>query len=161
MIKRVYMLSLRERMELHLEARLIGETLVLNRSIDPLYGDYIDLNDLNVTLELRRDQVDDLMPIKEGELIEGVKARNDARMVSKIFGYPSDYDQYKIKFKGRNELGNWANVPIFIGNFCVLTSFVVVENMDPYVDEGMGELDLTEKKSTILVKYLQSGTLAQ
>ncbi|GKD46186.1 hypothetical protein Tco_1270831 [Tanacetum coccineum] len=34
-IKRVYMLSLRERMELDLEARLMGETLVLNRSLDP------------------------------------------------------------------------------------------------------------------------------
>ncbi|GJY65693.1 DNA-directed DNA polymerase [Tanacetum coccineum] len=67
LIKRVYMLSLRERMELdlearHLEARLIGETLVLNRSLDPLFGDYIELNDLNVPLELMRDQVDDLMP---------------------------------------------------------------------------------------------------
>ncbi|GJU24215.1 DNA-directed DNA polymerase [Tanacetum coccineum] len=62
MIKRVYMLSLRERMELDLEARLMGETLVLNRSLDPLYGDYIKINDLNVPLELRRDQVDDLMP---------------------------------------------------------------------------------------------------
>ncbi|GJT66104.1 hypothetical protein Tco_1017584 [Tanacetum coccineum] len=59
LIKRVYMLSLRERMELDLEARL-GETLVLNRSLDPLYGDYIELNDLNVPLELRRYQVDDL-----------------------------------------------------------------------------------------------------
>ncbi|GJW57204.1 retrovirus-related pol polyprotein from transposon TNT 1-94 [Tanacetum coccineum] len=68
LIKRVYMLSLRERMELDLEARLMGETLVLNRSLDPLYGDYIELNDLNVPLELRRDQVDDLMPtIEEGE----------------------------------------------------------------------------------------------
>ncbi|GKE97795.1 hypothetical protein Tco_0021146, partial [Tanacetum coccineum] len=68
MIKRVYMLSLRERMELDLEARLIGETLVLNRSLDHLYGDYIELNDLNVPLKLRRDQVDDLIPtIKEGE----------------------------------------------------------------------------------------------
>nr|GEU97930.1 hypothetical protein [Tanacetum cinerariifolium] len=68
LINRVYMLSLRERMELDLEARLMGETLVLNRSLDPLYGDYIELNDLNVPLELRRDQVDDLMPtIKEGE----------------------------------------------------------------------------------------------
>ncbi|GKE87521.1 hypothetical protein Tco_1564996 [Tanacetum coccineum] len=58
LIKRVYMLSLRERMELDLEARLMGETLVLNRSLDyPLYGDYIELNDLNVPLELRRDQV--------------------------------------------------------------------------------------------------------
>ncbi|GJR90032.1 putative reverse transcriptase domain-containing protein [Tanacetum coccineum] len=61
LIKRVYMLSLRERMELDLEARLIGETLVLNRPLDPLYGDYIELNDFNVPLELRRDQVDDLM----------------------------------------------------------------------------------------------------
>ncbi|GJS25169.1 putative reverse transcriptase domain-containing protein [Tanacetum coccineum] len=62
LIKRVYMLSLRERMELDLEARLMGETLVLNRSLDPFFGDYIELNDLNARLELRRDQVDDLMP---------------------------------------------------------------------------------------------------
>ncbi|GJU84512.1 hypothetical protein Tco_1292058 [Tanacetum coccineum] len=69
LIKRVYMLSLRERMELDLEARLMGETLVLNRSLEPLYRDYIELNDLNVPLELRRDQVDDLMPtIEEGEM---------------------------------------------------------------------------------------------
>ncbi|GJW40251.1 hypothetical protein Tco_0066096 [Tanacetum coccineum] len=68
LIKRVYMLSLRERMELDLEARLMGETLVLNRSLDLLYGDYIDLNYFNVPLELRRDQIKDLMPtIEEGE----------------------------------------------------------------------------------------------
>ncbi|GJT64779.1 hypothetical protein Tco_1016259 [Tanacetum coccineum] len=42
----------------------------LNKSLDPLYGDYIELNDLNVPLELKRDQVDDLMPtIEEGEKI--------------------------------------------------------------------------------------------
>ncbi|GKF04329.1 putative reverse transcriptase domain-containing protein, partial [Tanacetum coccineum] len=50
LIKRVYMLSVRERMELDLEARLMGETLVLNRSLDPLNGDYIELNDLNEPL---------------------------------------------------------------------------------------------------------------
>ncbi|GKD59330.1 hypothetical protein Tco_1296839, partial [Tanacetum coccineum] len=62
------MLSLRERMELDLESRLMGETLMINRSLDPLYKDYIELNDLNVPLELRRDQVDNLMPIiEEGE----------------------------------------------------------------------------------------------
>ncbi|GJX33075.1 putative reverse transcriptase domain-containing protein [Tanacetum coccineum] len=96
LIKRVYMLSLRERMELDLEARLIGETLVLNRSLDPFFGYYIELNDLNVPLELRRDQVDDLMPtIKEGEEVEEFRARNDARMVSKIFRYPSNCDHDK------------------------------------------------------------------
>ncbi|GKB50777.1 hypothetical protein Tco_0901530 [Tanacetum coccineum] len=52
LIKRVYTLSLKERIKLDLEARLMGETLVLNRSLDPLYGDYIELNDLNVPLEL-------------------------------------------------------------------------------------------------------------
>ncbi|GKC36942.1 putative reverse transcriptase domain-containing protein, partial [Tanacetum coccineum] len=81
LIKRVYMLSLREIIELDLEARLMGETLVLNRSLDPFFEDYIELNDLNVPLELRRDQVDDLMPtIKGCEVIKEVEARNDARM---------------------------------------------------------------------------------
>ncbi|GJZ02344.1 hypothetical protein Tco_0520305 [Tanacetum coccineum] len=50
-IKRVYMLSLRERMELDLEARLMGETLVLNRSLDPFLEDYIELKDLNEAFE--------------------------------------------------------------------------------------------------------------
>ncbi|GKA65977.1 hypothetical protein Tco_0765684, partial [Tanacetum coccineum] len=59
---------LRECMELYLEARLMGVTFMINRSLDPLYGDYIELNNLNVPLELRRDQVDDLTPtIEEGE----------------------------------------------------------------------------------------------
>ncbi|GJX73404.1 putative reverse transcriptase domain-containing protein [Tanacetum coccineum] len=59
LIKRVYMLSLRERMELDLEARLIGETLVLNRSLDPFLEDYIKLNNLNKPFELTRNQEDD------------------------------------------------------------------------------------------------------
>ncbi|GKA76667.1 hypothetical protein Tco_0783128 [Tanacetum coccineum] len=98
LIKRVNMLSLRKQMELDLEVRLMGETLVLKRSLDPFYGDYIELNDFNVPLELRRDQVNYLMPtIEEGEvvykpMIEEVKARNDNEMVSKVFGYPSDYN---------------------------------------------------------------------
>ncbi|GJR81534.1 hypothetical protein Tco_0152319 [Tanacetum coccineum] len=50
----------------------------------------------NVLVELRRDQVDDLMPaIEEGEVIEEFRARNDDRMVSKVFGYPSDCDYDK------------------------------------------------------------------
>ncbi|GKF17928.1 hypothetical protein Tco_0062846, partial [Tanacetum coccineum] len=40
LIKRVYMLSLREGMELDFKARLMGETLVINRSLDPLNEDY-------------------------------------------------------------------------------------------------------------------------
>ncbi|GJT66841.1 hypothetical protein Tco_1018321 [Tanacetum coccineum] len=66
LIKRVYMQSLREKMELDLEVRLMGETLVINRSLNPLNGDYFELNDLNEPFELRRNQGDDLMStIKE------------------------------------------------------------------------------------------------
>ncbi|GJZ86728.1 hypothetical protein Tco_0658338 [Tanacetum coccineum] len=90
------MLSLIERMELDLEARLVEETLVLNRSLDPSFGDFIELNNLNEPLELRRDQADDLMPtIKEGEVVEEFRASNDDIMINDIVGYPSEYDQDK------------------------------------------------------------------
>ncbi|GJV04917.1 DNA-directed DNA polymerase [Tanacetum coccineum] len=42
LIKRVCMLSLKEKMELDLEARLMGETLAINRSLDPFFEDYIE-----------------------------------------------------------------------------------------------------------------------
>ncbi|GJY06185.1 hypothetical protein Tco_0373239 [Tanacetum coccineum] len=185
------MLSLRERTELDLEARLMGETLVLNRSLDPFFEDYIELNDLNVPLEHRRDQVDDLMlTIKEDEVVEEFRARNDTRMVSKFFGYPSDFDYdkkirmdcaYNLKFscmigfeflhanffpilyinvmskkfhnsimkdkmeyKGNNVVGALMNIPIFVGMFSILTDFAVLEDMDAYRDEGMGDVIFSE-----------------
>nr|GFA28508.1 hypothetical protein [Tanacetum cinerariifolium] len=46
----------------------------------------------------------------------------------------------KIKFKRRNELGNFINVPVLIGNFYVVTDFTVVEDMDPYLDEEIGDV---------------------
>ncbi|GJV08939.1 hypothetical protein Tco_1346595 [Tanacetum coccineum] len=91
----VYMLSLRERMELDLEARLIGETLVINRSLDPFLEDYIELNDLNEPFELRRNQVDDLMPtIEEGEVIEKFRVRNEV-LDTGIDDYPNYCDDDK------------------------------------------------------------------
>ncbi|GKB35712.1 mitochondrial proton/calcium exchanger protein-like protein isoform X1 [Tanacetum coccineum] len=134
LIKRVYMLSLRERMKLDLEARLMGETLVLNRSLDPLYGDYIELNDLNVPLELRRDQVVDLMPT-----IEEVVSVN---MMSREFYNSIIRD--KVELKGKNIAGAFMNIPIFVRNFSVVTHFVVVENMDGYRDQDMGDIILEE-----------------
>ncbi|GJT62403.1 putative reverse transcriptase domain-containing protein [Tanacetum coccineum] len=95
LIKRVYMPSMRERMELDLEARLIGETLVLNRSLDPFMEDYIELNDLNELFELRRNQGDDLMPtIEEGEVIEEFRTR-DEDLDTEIEDYPSYCDDDK------------------------------------------------------------------
>ncbi|GJX40896.1 hypothetical protein Tco_0255886 [Tanacetum coccineum] len=192
LFKRVYMLGLRECMKLDLEARLMRETLVLNRSLDPLYMDYIELNDLTEPLELRRDQVDDLMPtIEEGEVIDEpmidiIKTRNNENFVE----FPSfcDFDwkihidcaynlrflcmigfehvsanffpivfvnvmsielynsiiKDKVEYKGKNVDGAFMNVPIFIGNFSVITHFIVVENMDGYRDQDMGDIILGE-----------------
>ncbi|GJS09984.1 hypothetical protein Tco_0366780 [Tanacetum coccineum] len=93
--KRVYMLSLRERMELDLEARLMEETLVLNRSLDPFLEYYIELNDLNEPFELRRNQGDDLMPtIEEGEVIEEFRTRDEDLDIG-IDDYPSYCDDHK------------------------------------------------------------------
>ncbi|GJT30460.1 putative reverse transcriptase domain-containing protein [Tanacetum coccineum] len=95
LIKRAYMLSLRERMELDLEARLMGETLVLNRSLDHFLEDYIELNNINEPLELRRNQGDDLMPtIKEGKVIKEFRTRDEDLDIG-IDDYPSHYDNDK------------------------------------------------------------------
>ncbi|GJU20128.1 uncharacterized mitochondrial protein-like protein [Tanacetum coccineum] len=193
-IKRVYPLGLRERMELDLEARLMGEALILNRSLDHIYGDYIELNDLNEPLELRIDQVEDLGPTTEdGEvidkpMIEETKTRNDDddEESNEINEYPSFCDigrkihidcaynlqfscmigfehvnanfililsinimskkffnsikKDKIVFEGKNVVGAFINMPIFVRNFSVITDFIVLENMDACRDEGMGEI---------------------
>ncbi|GKB03718.1 homeodomain-like protein [Tanacetum coccineum] len=186
LIKRVYMLSLRERMELDLEARLMGETLVINRSLDPLNGDYIELNDLNEPFELRRNQGDDLMPtIEEGKVIEKFRTRDD-KLDTGIDDYPSccDYDKKihidcahnlkfscmirfefthinffpllyvnvmskkfhnsimkdKMVYKGNNVIRSLMNVPIFVGTFSVVMDFAVLEDMDAFRDEGMGNV---------------------
>ncbi|GJY39922.1 hypothetical protein Tco_0426286 [Tanacetum coccineum] len=188
LIKRVYMLSLRERMELDLEARLMGETLVLNRSLDPFLEDYIKLNDLNEPFELRRNQGDDLMPtIEEGEVIEEFRTR-DEDLDTGIDDYPSYCDddkkihidyahnlkfscmigfefthvnffpllyvnvmskkfhnsimKDKMVYKGDNVVGALMNVPIFVGTFSVVTDFAVLEDMDTYRDEGMGDVGI-------------------
>nr|GEV71959.1 putative ribonuclease H-like domain-containing protein [Tanacetum cinerariifolium] len=78
-----------------IEARLMGETLVLNRSLDPFFKDYIELNDLNEPIKLRRNQGDELMPtIEEGEIIKEFRTRDD-EFNTGIDDYPSycDYDK--------------------------------------------------------------------
>nr|GEV75595.1 hypothetical protein [Tanacetum cinerariifolium] len=112
LIKRVYRLSLRELIELDLEARLMGETLVLNRPLDPLYGDYVKLNDLNVPLEHKRDQVDDLISTIE-------------KVVEDMDPYPEE---------GIGEV-------VVEEPFCKVS---FVEDMDPYPDEGIGEVVVEE-----------------
>ncbi|GJQ93138.1 hypothetical protein Tco_0004277 [Tanacetum coccineum] len=51
----------------------------------------------------------------------------------------------KMVYKGNNVIGALMNVPIFVGTFSVITDFIVLEDMDAYRDEGMGD-DLNERK---------------
>ncbi|GKB14332.1 hypothetical protein Tco_0848255 [Tanacetum coccineum] len=114
-------LGLRERMDLDLEARLIGETLILNRSLNPDFGDFIELNDLNEPLEIWRNQVEDLGPmVEEGEVIDKpmvdiIETMNDNGMIEEINEYLSfcDHDR-KIH--------------------------VVMENMDAYRHDEIGDV---------------------
>nr|GEW49561.1 putative ribonuclease H-like domain-containing protein [Tanacetum cinerariifolium] len=69
--------GLRERMQLDLEVRLMGEALILNRSLDPVYEDFIELNDLNEPLELRRSQVEDLALKDLDNLIESQRSEKN------------------------------------------------------------------------------------
>ncbi|GJT59126.1 hypothetical protein Tco_1002659 [Tanacetum coccineum] len=192
-IRRVYVLSLRKRMKLDLESRLMGEALMVNRSRDPDFEDFIELNDLNKPLELRQNQVEDLGPIiEEGEVIYAptkdiVKTRSDNDMMTNgIKDYPSSCDyrrkvhingaynlkfsrmigyklihanlflllsinlmsksfyssiiKDKIEYERKNVFRTFMNVPIFVGNFSVLTNFIVLKDMDAYRDEGMGDV---------------------
>ncbi|GJV01145.1 hypothetical protein Tco_1334714 [Tanacetum coccineum] len=82
-------------MELYLEARLMGEILVINRSLDPFLEDYIELIDLNKPFELRRNQGNDLMPtIEEGTVIKEFRTRIE-NLDTRIDDYPSYCDDNK------------------------------------------------------------------
>ncbi|GKC67954.1 mitochondrial proton/calcium exchanger protein-like protein isoform X1 [Tanacetum coccineum] len=96
----------------------VGEEKIVFKSVKP-------------ASKLRRDQVDDLMPtIEEGEAVEEFRSRNDARMVSEIFGYPSDCDHdKKIRIDCAHNL-----------KFSCMIDFAVLEDMDAYCDEGMGDV---------------------
>ncbi|GJS48227.1 hypothetical protein Tco_0598348 [Tanacetum coccineum] len=143
LIRRVYMLSLKEKMELDLEARLMGETLVLNRLLDPFLEDYIELNDLNEPYELRRNQGDDLMlTIKEGEVIEEFRTR-DEDLDAGIDDYPSYCDSDKkihidcahnLKFSCLIEFES-THVNFFP---------LFLEDMDANCDEGIGDVIVGE-----------------
>ncbi|GKB21047.1 hypothetical protein Tco_0854970 [Tanacetum coccineum] len=50
----------------------------------------------------------------------------------------------KMVYKGDNVVGALMNVPIFVGTFSVVTDFAVLEDMDAYRDEGMGDVIVGE-----------------
>ncbi|GJR54867.1 hypothetical protein Tco_1405388 [Tanacetum coccineum] len=50
----------------------------------------------------------------------------------------------KMVYTGDNVVGTLMNVPIFVGTFSVVTDYAVLEDMDAYCDEGMGDVIISE-----------------
>ncbi|GKF79873.1 hypothetical protein Tco_0235441 [Tanacetum coccineum] len=46
----------------------------------------------------------------------------------------------KLEYKGNNVVGALMNIPIFVGTFSILTDFAVLEDMNAYHDEGIGDV---------------------
>ncbi|GKF94268.1 hypothetical protein Tco_0283968, partial [Tanacetum coccineum] len=46
----------------------------------------------------------------------------------------------KMVYKGDTVIGALMNVSIFVGTFSAMTDFAVLEDMDVYRDEGMGDV---------------------
>ncbi|GJW60015.1 hypothetical protein Tco_0109350 [Tanacetum coccineum] len=50
----------------------------------------------------------------------------------------------KMVYKGNNVVGALMDIPIFVGTFSVMTDFIVLEDMDAYRDEGIGDVIVGE-----------------
>nr|GEV47421.1 hypothetical protein [Tanacetum cinerariifolium] len=50
----------------------------------------------------------------------------------------------KIDYKGKNVVKTFIHVPIFVGNFYVVTNFAVMKNMDIYRDKDMRDVIIGE-----------------
>nr|GEX84940.1 hypothetical protein [Tanacetum cinerariifolium] len=99
--------------------------------------------------------MEDLDPkIEEGDIIydpmvDVVKIRHDNEILEKIDEYPinvmskSFYNlilKENIEYKGKNVVGVFMNMHIFVGNFSIVIDFAIVENMDAYRDKDMGDV---------------------
>ncbi|GJW48900.1 putative reverse transcriptase domain-containing protein [Tanacetum coccineum] len=109
-IRKVYMLK--EGTNLDSKTELIGE--VVNESFDPHYGNYIELNDLDEPLEPRMDQDNNFEPT----LNENIIVNEPTSKIDK-----GDHEEKKLA-------GTLIDVPIFVGNFSIISGFTIIDDMD-------------------------------
>ncbi|GJU43126.1 hypothetical protein Tco_1200392 [Tanacetum coccineum] len=133
------------------QENMCEEEVPLNNNIGKQIGDFVDMP--SEVVEQRMDaNVPDEIDCAKGEQVLNhvVKKGNLEFLACKEAANPGVNElvdkgrPIKRKKVGRNELGNFANVPVFIGNFYVITDFTVVGDMDPYLDEGIGEVVVGE-----------------
>ncbi|GJX37200.1 hypothetical protein Tco_0250503 [Tanacetum coccineum] len=139
-IRRVYMVKEQTNLE------FVGEAI--NESFDPLYGNYIELNDLDMPLEPRTNQ-DDFEPTLDFINKPTYKSCYEMKF-SCMIGYrhvnadflPSlsinimtkHFFNFIIKDKGDHEGKNLArtliDIPIFVGNISIILGFSITDDMD-------------------------------
>ncbi|GJT68266.1 hypothetical protein Tco_1019746 [Tanacetum coccineum] len=136
---------------------LIGED---NESFDPLYGNYIELNDLGTPLEPETNQdvnfeitfvnepdnvktsSEDCYKMKFSCII-GYKNVNadfipslSDNLITKSFYYSIIKD--KDDHEGKSLAGALIDIPIFVGKFSILTGFIIIDDEDVERDVALG-----------------------
>ncbi|GJX14835.1 retrovirus-related pol polyprotein from transposon TNT 1-94 [Tanacetum coccineum] len=124
----------------------------VNKSFDPHYGDYIELNDLDVPLEPRMNQDDNFEPtidenvilnepaskhcykIKFSCMIEYKHVIADFLPTLSINTMTKRFYNSIIKDEGDHEgkklVGTLIDIPIFVWNFSIISGFSIIDDMD-------------------------------
>ncbi|GJS09201.1 ribonuclease H-like domain-containing protein [Tanacetum coccineum] len=144
-IRRVYVLK--EGTDLDSKTEFIGEAI--NESFDPHYGNYIELNDLDMPLELRMGQDNNFEPtfnfvnkptykscykmkfscmIGYKHVIANFLPTLSINMMAKRF-YNSIIKD-KGDHEGKNLAGTLIDMPIFVGKFSIISGFPIIDDMD-------------------------------
>ncbi|GJY08352.1 putative reverse transcriptase domain-containing protein [Tanacetum coccineum] len=151
-IRRVFMLK-----DLDLKTKLIGEE---DESFDPLYGNYIELNDLDTPLESATNQDVNFEPtfVNKPDNVKtsseycykmkfyctiGYKNVNadfipslSVNLITKSFYYSIIKD--KDDHEGKSLAGALIDIPVFVGKFSILTGFIIIDNEDVTRDVVLG-----------------------
>ncbi|GJR50876.1 hypothetical protein Tco_1401397 [Tanacetum coccineum] len=125
----------------------IGEAI--NESFDPHYGNYIDLNDLDLPLEPMMDQDNSFEPtldfvneptykscykMKFSCMIGYKRVNVDLLPTLSINMMTKRFYNSIIKDKGDHErkklAGTLIDIPIFVGNFSIISGFTIIDDMD-------------------------------
>ncbi|GKA53109.1 RNA-directed DNA polymerase [Tanacetum coccineum] len=143
-IRRVYMVK--ERADLCSKTEFVGEAI--KESFDPLYGNYMELNDLDMPLEPRMNQ-DDFEPtldfVNEPTYKSCYKMKFSCmigyRQVNADFlpslsinimtkHFYNSIIKGKCGHEGKNLAGTLIDIPIFVGNFSIILGFSITDDMD-------------------------------
>ncbi|GJT88285.1 RNA-directed DNA polymerase [Tanacetum coccineum] len=146
---------LKEGTDLDSETEFIGETV--NESFNPHYGNYIELNDLDMPLEPRMDQDNDFKPtldfVNEPTYKNSYKMKFSCmnrykhvivdflptlsiNMITKHFY--SSINKDKGDHEGKNLAGTLIDRPIFIGKFLIISGFSIIDDVNIISDVVLG-----------------------